>query len=323
MRIRTIGKALLLTVALSSAAALSVPGRISTSSQNQPLKFEVASVKSSPQSLNVGVANGCSGTLPRVNPGRFTVTGATLYTLITWAYSMGECLNVSADGLLSGGPGWIMSDRFDIQANIPQSLPAYTTEGIMRGHAPKLASMIEALLADRFKLALHREMREIPVYALTVAKGGPKFTLLKEGDCDPRDIDFARLAAAPARQDQPRCGEDRIGIGFDQKGTADVRAMDLDDFAQRLGLILDRAVVNQTGITNMVAFHLDFVLTTGPPRSLPPLAGAPSRPIPEASTLAGPSIFTALQEQVGLKLDVTKASVPALVIDHAEKPSEN
>jgi len=99
--------------------------------------------------------------------------------------------------------------------------------------------------------------------------------------------------------------------------------MDLDDFAQRLGLILDRAVVNQTGITNMVAFHLDFVLTTGPPRSLPPLPGAPSRPIPEASPLAGPSIFTALQEQVGLKLDVTKASVPALVIDHAEKPSEN
>ena len=292
-------------------------------SQNQPLKFEVASVKPSPQSLNVGVANGCSGTLPRLTPGRFTVTGATLYTLITWAYSMGECLNVSASGLVSGGPEWIMSDRFDIQANIPQGLPAYTTEGIMRGHAPKLASMIEALLADRFKLALHREMREIPVYALTVAKGGPKFTLLKEGDCDPRDIDFARLTAAPARLDLPRCGEGRIGIGFDEKGTADVRAMDLDDFAQRLGLLLDRSVINQTGITNMVAFHLDFVLTTGPPRSLPRPPGAPPRPTPEASPVAGPSIFTALQEQVGLKLDATKASVPALVIDHAEKPSEN
>jgi uncharacterized protein (TIGR03435 family) len=308
---------------IALAVAVLIPGTIITAAQNQALKFEVASVKPSPQSLNVGVINGCSGTFPRVNPGRFTVTGATLYTLITWAYSMGECLNVSASGLVSGGPGWIISDRFDIQANIPQSLPAYTTEGIMRGHAPKLASMIEALLADRFKLALHREMREIPVYALTVAKGGPKFTLLKEGDCDPRDIDFARLTEAPARQDQPRCGDGRILIGFDQKGTADVRAMDLDDFAQRLGLVLDRPVINQTGITNMVAFHLDFVLTTGPPRSLAGLPGPPRRPTPEASPLAGPSIFTALQEQVGLKLDATKASVPALVIDHAEKPDAN
>src|SRR5215475_3613373 len=176
--------------------ALFVQCMIIAAAQNQPLKFEVASVKSSPQSVNVGVINlinGCSGTFPRVNPGRFTVTGATLYTLITWAYSMGECLNVSASGLVSGGPGWIMSDRFDIQANIPQGLPAYTTEGIMRGHAPKLASMMEALLADRFKLALHREMREISVYALTVAKGGPKFTLLKEGDCDPREIGRAHV----------------------------------------------------------------------------------------------------------------------------------
>ncbi len=124
--------------------ALFVECMIIAAAQNQPLKFEVASVKSSPQSVNVGVINlinGCSGTFPRVNPGRFTVTGATLYTLITWAYSMGECLNVSADGLVSGGPAWIMSDRFDIQANIPQGLPAYTTEGIMRGNAPKLASM--------------------------------------------------------------------------------------------------------------------------------------------------------------------------------------
>jgi hypothetical protein len=88
-------------VALSSVATLSFQGTISTSSQNQPLKFEVASVKSSPQSVNVGVIKGCSGTLPRVNPGRFTVTGATLYTLITWAYTMGECLNVSASGALS------------------------------------------------------------------------------------------------------------------------------------------------------------------------------------------------------------------------------
>lgn len=62
--------------------------------------------------------------------------------------------------------------------------------------------------------------------------------------------------------------------------------MDLDDFAQRLGLILDRAVINQTGITNMAAFHLDFVLTTGPPRSLPPPPGPPPRPTPEASLLA-------------------------------------
>jgi uncharacterized protein (TIGR03435 family) len=228
-----------------------------------------------------------------------------------WAYDMGNCLNVASYDLITGGQKWAESDLFDVEAVIPEG-----------DHTKaELLTMLEALLAERFKLVVHREAREMPVYALTVAMGGPKLRQVAEGDCVVRPSgDVTRSAT----DNKPWCGEGAVGVGFDRKGTADVRAMTLDVFCERLGLHLDRPVINKTGITGMVAFHLEWLQEEGM-SAFVRLAPTVAREIapPEIRTFEGDSIFKAIQEQVGLKLESAKGPVQTIVIDHAEKPEPN
>src|SRR5262249_48471044 len=186
--------------------------------QTQPPKqaaFEVASVKPSrPGSLrgpSAGMLRGCNGTVPQIDRGRFAVTNISVYMLIVWAYDMGNCLNVASYDLITGGQKWTESDLFDLEAVIPEG-----------DHTKaQLATMIQALLAERFKLVVHREARDMPVYALTVAKGGPKLRQVAEGDCVVRPSgDMTRSGT----DNKPWCGEGGLIVGFDRKGTADVRA---------------------------------------------------------------------------------------------------
>jgi uncharacterized protein (TIGR03435 family) len=124
---------------------------------------------------------GCDGNAPRMDGSRFTVT-TTPYALISWAYGYNKtwgCSYVSFANLITGGPAWIHSERFEIQATIPQGQPTYTFEQFMRGDATGLEKMLQSLLAGRFKLVVHRETKQVPAYALTVAKGGPKFSAPK------------------------------------------------------------------------------------------------------------------------------------------------
>ena len=119
----------------------------------------------------------CVG-LDEIDPRRFAVTNTTLHNLIAWAHGR----NCSGDvELTSGGPGWIRSDRFDLEARIPEGFPSYTMIQVRSGSAPKLQPMLQALLVERFKLAVRREMRERPVYVLT-ATDTPKPTPWKDGD---------------------------------------------------------------------------------------------------------------------------------------------
>jgi uncharacterized protein (TIGR03435 family) len=111
-------------------------------------------------------------------------------------------------------------------------------------------------VAERFKLIVHHEAREMPVYALTVAKDGPKLRQLTVEDCVIRRSGDVTCSGS---NEKPWCGEGRIGVGFDRNGRADLRAMTLDVFCERLGLQLDRPVINKTGIAGMVAFHLEWV----------------------------------------------------------------
>lgn len=168
--------------------------------------------------------------------------------------------------------------------------------------------MLQGLLEERFKLKSHLETRERPLYALTVAKSGLKLQALKEGSC------------TSDRQPTDICGRmtmKRIGPIM----TVGAHGMTIADFSS--GLLasrLDRPVIDKTGITGQFDFHLEFspANTTSGVSSQDGIDSASVAPPQE-----GPSIFTAVQEQLGLKLSPDKGPVEVLVVDHVENPSEN
>ena len=136
-----------------------------------PEAVDVVSVKSmgpAPGELLARFGSGCDGSFPRVENRRFAVT-TTAYALITCAYGFnknGGCGFVTNGNFITGGPAWIRSDRFEIQAVLPGAAPDASLGEFLNGNAPALEAMLRAMLADRFKLAVHREMRDSPVYAL-------------------------------------------------------------------------------------------------------------------------------------------------------------
>jgi len=244
--------------------------------------FEVASIKP-----DVG---GGPGPQFFMFPG-FTVRRATLKDLVLMAYGV-------RDFQLSGGPGWINSDRYSIEAKVdgnPTMSPTYHTLQSRR---------LQTLLQDRFKLAVHRETKELPVYHLTVAKGGLKLQPLKEGGCITGDP--TNPAPAPGKNRMDYCGF----IGFETRGLFKASSGSMAQVANWLALPLGRTVVDKTGISGQFRIELTFTPLASTADAEPP-ADAP------------PDIFTAIQEQLGLKLESTKGPVEVLVIDHVEKPSEN
>jgi uncharacterized protein (TIGR03435 family) len=190
------------------------------------------------------------------------------------------------DFRISGGPAWMKSDRFDIAAE---------SEG-----TPSLAQlrlMLQPLLADRFHLQVHRQTKVLPVYELSVAKVGSK---LKEGRCIG--------TPSPANP----CG----GTSGSTRGTLIGRAVSLQTVAKDLSGVLSRVVLDKT----MLRGEYDFDLTWIPDETFARGPGDPDVPTADPN---GPSIFTALQEQLGLTLKPAKGLVDVLVIDRAELPDEN
>jgi uncharacterized protein (TIGR03435 family) len=235
--------------------------------QQTRLEFEVASIKvAPPQPIGRISSRTSTNYATQSDPGRLNYTYVNVQQVLCEAYRVFLYQ-------LSGGPAWLETDRFDISAVIPA--------GTQRDQVPL---MLQALLADRFKLALHREMREMSVYALIVGKNGPKLKAAKSA----------------------------TGISsHSDGGPIHVTAtIGLDGFANYLSQRLDRPVLDQTGLKGPFEITMDWA-----PDSL-------QRP-GTSDELSGPSIFTALQEQLGLKLEGRKAPVEILVIDQAEKPSEN
>jgi uncharacterized protein (TIGR03435 family) len=221
-------------------------------------------------------------------PDRFAATNVPLRELIRFAYDV-------QDARLVGGPDWIRSERFDVAAKAPHPLPAWGPAG----PAPELLQMLRTLLAERFALAVHQEMRDLPVYAMVMARRdrapGPELhasTL----DCD--------------AQSRP-CGM-RIGPGqMVMSGTP------MSQFAGILPPFVQRIVIDRTGLDGRFDFHLQWTpvqrLPPGPP---PP--GAPPLPPVDPN---GPSIFTALEEQLGLRLEPQRAPLDVVVIDRVERPA--
>ena len=262
----------ILTLALAALGASSAPR---CGAQPASLKFEVATIKpANPDLRGMGVSP-----LPG---GGFSAQGVNLRFLILYAYGI-------QDFQLSGGPGWIASDRYDIEAK-PEK-PDSPAEYNEKTANERVRERLRALLAERFHLALRKEAKELSTYSLVVAKGGPKLTETKP--------------------DGPRGGIRR------NSGMLLSTGAPFEYFVTALSQTLGRPVVDETGLGSK---RFDFELRFAEDQSFAGLK--PGAPAAEEAA-DQPSIFTALQSQLGLKLEAKKGQVDFFVIERAEKPSAN
>ncbi len=265
----------------------------SLSTDSRPLAFEAASVKANNSgSLRVFVRPSAGG--------RFTVTNMPARDLVRYAYQLQEFQ-------LIGGPGWLGSDRFDIVA----TAGANATSDEMR-------LMLRTLLADRFKLTVHREARDLPFYALVTARSDRK--LGPQLRHTVADCTNAPAAAGPPYPDgPPPCGFIGPGPGTSVsagRATLALRGITMDGLATFLAPAVRRSVFDRTGLSGYFDADLESAAELGPP---PPPPGV-SDPYDRASL---PSIFTLLREQLGLKLEPQKGPVDVTVIDEAQRPTED
>jgi uncharacterized protein (TIGR03435 family) len=292
------GNTLLLAVTGTTVGIMNVPVIRAQSVSAAMPKFEVASIKRC--ETNATSSGGRNGGL-RTTPGRLSVTCLPVKFLIQAAYADSPDASVP----ISGGPAWIESDLYDIEAKAENNPSREAMSG----------PMLQALLEERFKLRIHRESKEVPVYDLTVGKSGPKLQAFKEGSCVTNDPE--RLpSAAPGQKRPTLCGSYSIGL----KGanlTLDVHRRTMTEFSRQLHL--DRPVMDKTGITGLFDFHLEFASDGTTAGFFPPGFQVP---VPSDSA-GGPSIFTAVQEQLGLKLEPAKGPGEFLVIESLERRSEN
>jgi uncharacterized protein (TIGR03435 family) len=261
-------------------------------------EFEVASIK-----LNTG---GGTAAYIRAQPGRLVMTNFSVRQLILSAHGV-------QDYQITGEPSWTGSDRYDIEAKAEGNPPVNQMTG----------PMLQTLLEDRCKLKLHRETRQLPVYELTVAKSGVKLQQTKEGGCTPYSVNSPPPPSpAPGTPRPTFCGFPRLGVSGLNR-TLDGAGVSIPVLATNLSRSeLRRMIIDKTGLTGTFDVHLKWSIdtTTGiAGLGGPDASGAVTAP----ESLTGPSIFTALQEQLGLKLESTKGPVEVLVIDRVEKPSSN
>jgi uncharacterized protein (TIGR03435 family) len=268
---------------------------LANAQSNPEIVFEAASVK---RSRPDG-----PGTSMFYSPGgRLTATSATLKQLVLLAYGVSERHNSGAPAQnatiistltsdqITGGPGWVESEQFNVTAK---------ADGNAR--VERMSQMLQALLADRFQLKVHRETRQLPVYVLLTAKNGARMPELKEGSCFVPGSDKPPEAVKSGQRPTP-CG----GFFF-ERDRLDAGRVYMQQLAGALSNQLRRLVVDKTGLTGTYDVHLRWT----PDES------------PGDTDSADPSLFTAVEEQLGLKLESQKGLVETVVIDHAEKPSEN
>jgi uncharacterized protein (TIGR03435 family) len=302
-----IKRRVLSTLLATCAAAFSIVAAAAHGQVLHPTEplpsFEVATIKPAQNT-----AQGFS----RPPQNIFRLTNVTARDLVRTAYGLPPgpaTLRVLA------GPGWIDTNHYNVEGKVPDELFAEMQKTPAQQQRNQMLLMAQSLLADRFKLKVHFEQREMPIYELVVAKNGPKLTPAKE---PPPGSDA--LPPLPANGGTPRPEDLRQGILLIAKQASmemTAKGQTLDAlFIQILFLGLDaRPVVNKTGLTG----KYDFTLAWTPDQLTRP---ATDNPAPQNAP-DGPSLMTALQEQLGLKLVPTKGLVEVVVIDHIELPSEN
>jgi uncharacterized protein (TIGR03435 family) len=195
---------------------------------------------------------------------------------------------------ISGMPGWLTSDFYDVQLKMGDETVAAFQKLSIKEQMSERFRMLQPVLEDRLKLKVHRETKIVRTYDLVIAKGGFK---LKEADPNNTYDNGIKMPE----------GAPRKGIMLLQGTMLRAQAITMARFAGQLGVMVDGPVADKTGLTGKYDITLEWAPSTSS----------------AASEDGGPSIFTAVQEQLGLKLEPTKGPVDALVIDHVEKPTEN
>jgi uncharacterized protein (TIGR03435 family) len=234
-------------------------------------EFEVATIKpATPDRQGKGFM---------VRGRQFSTVNTSLADLITFAYG------IHAKQIL-GAPAWVDTEKFDLAAQ---------PNGEGQPNDKQWKAMVQKLLADRFKLAFHRDKKELSVYAIVVGKNGPKLTK-SESTGNLPGLFFRGLGNLPA-----------------------INATMADFAGVMQSAVLDRPVVDQTGITG----RWDFTLLWTPDEFQFAGLGVKPPPPPANNAAAPPDLFTAFQEQLGLKLESTKAQAEVFVIDKVAKPTEN
>ena len=260
------------------------------SGANATFGFEVATIKPGDG------ANGGRKSM-MMSLGKFTTHNMPLREVIMFAY------DAKSASQMSGYPDWVSSAEWDIDAKEDETTTAALEKLPVDERVQQVRRMVQALLAERFQLKVSHRMNEIPVYALVIAKGGPKLKPSTTG---------------PIPNETPRAGETPRGGGIFNAGPGELHSngATLDFFASgplsRVPETDGRVVINKTGLTGSYDFTLKWT----------PDSGGPAGSAPAADN-SGPSLFTALEEQLGLKLVSQKGSVETLVVESVERPSAN
>jgi uncharacterized protein (TIGR03435 family) len=304
----TRGRRLVLALAVVAAVGGPVAGGALTA-QSQivvppSLAFEVASIKLSrqirggPVDINMMVGP-LKRALSRDGDGRLT-SNTPLRLLIQAAYNV-------TGFQIEGGPSWVQSDWYAIEARAGgDATPA------------EMRAMLQSLIADRFQLTLRREIRRLPVYELTVANSGLKITAMKEGECTPAkevrwdliDLEAPLFICGGGRRGfLSQNPETRVRPKWPRVVRLEFGAVSMPELIDLILDDVDRVIIDRTGFAERFNLLLDFA--------------PPSRPESRLPAPSGPTIFSALEEQLGLLLVATEAPVEVLVIDRVERPSEN
>jgi len=253
--------------------------------------FEVASIKPD--------RSGDTRSILETRPAGLHASGVTIKKLIAYAYGLEQFQ-------VSGGPSWVSSDPYRVEAKVDDSQVEQIQKlPLMRQDDP-LVLMLQSLLADRFKLKLSHTTKELPVYALVVARNGPKLQATKPG--------YIYTAGTKSPNGHAQEG---LTVWRD-------RGASMDGFAEQLSRHLGRPVLDRTGLKGRYDFTVEFARDQTPMTGFKgPEGGGPAPGAENQSDSSGPTIFTALREQLGLKIESTKGPVEVVVIDHIERPSEN
>jgi uncharacterized protein (TIGR03435 family) len=267
-------------------------------------RFEVASVKRAiprPNPLEAMLGRdpdddrGFDGGPGTEDPERINYRGVTLNALVARAYNV-KSFQIS-------GPGWLTTEQYEILAKVPRA----TDIGALK-------LMLQQLLGERFQLSLHREVKVMPVYRLTVAKSGPNLKSSVE-ELPTYEDDAARMAAVRERSrammEASKAEVKRLDPGQNGAGFSLFRAT-VADLAQKLSSKLDRPVVDTTQLNGRYNFKLTWIEDTA------------HSPATDSGARPGPALFTAIGEQLGLKLESGRQEFQVLIIDKALKiPTSN
>ena len=289
-------------VALAALLLCAAPAR----SQEAPAQstspvpaFEITSVKrDTSEATPVRLAS------PDIS--RFTATNVSAKSLIQFAYDV-------RNFQLSGGPSWIDTEKFDVDGKVEDSLAQQLRALPQTEQQNQVRKMLQALLVERFKLKIRHETKDLPIFALVVAKSGPK--LHEVPPPDPQTSAPVPDLPHPGAPDLPP-GEVEFFIFTDGKAMFSAKAATIANLARMLAVPTGRHVDDRTALHGAYDFNLSYTMDSSLGTVYLRTPDAPPQP-------AGTSIFTAVQEQLGLKLESAKGPVDTIVIDDIQEPTPN